>query len=406
MILPEPSPRVRNYEQLALGLFVHWGLYSLLEEGEWIQHLKHIPCAEYDRLLDKFTARDFSAEAIVELARQAGMKYICFTSKHHEGFSLYDTKGLNRFDSMHSPARRDFCRELADACHKENIRLFFYHSTLDWHQESYRENWGEYLQYLRQSVELLCRGYGEIGGFWFDGTWNKEDADWEEDKLYSIIRTHQPNAVIINNSSTKARGEAKFGDVDVVTFEDGLPSAINAAGAARYLAGEMCGMTNSNWGFARHDFKYKGPADIVRTIAACRKTGANYLHNVGPTGEGGIPEYDAALLKKVGEWVSLFAEGLYLPRPSSIQTAAPNFVLENDNRLYLFIHEDYDWNQPSFGLVPVKDVAAGITEVSWLDNGERLPFAQDMEKKILTIDIGRKPDWVNFIVRVAVAVFS
>ena len=161
---------------------------------------EQIPGAEYRKLQESFAGENFDAEKIARLAAETGMKYAVLTTRHHGGFSLYDTKGLNSFDSIHSPAGRDFTREFAEACRAEGIKPFFYHTTLDWMEEDFEKDFDRYLEYLRQSVEILCTEYGEIGGFWFDGNWSRPDADWKLDELYGMIRRLQPNALIINNT--------------------------------------------------------------------------------------------------------------------------------------------------------------------------------------------------------------
>ena len=222
--IPIPLKRVKEFEEKGFGLFIHWGLYSRLGKGEWIQHLAKIPKEEYVKLKDTFTAADFDAVKIARLAKKSGMKYIVLTTRHHEGFSLYDTCGLNDYDAPHSPAGRDLIREYVDACNEEGIVPFFYHTTLDWHHEDFHDAFPKYIEYLRKSVEILCTNYGEIGGFWFDGNWSKPNEDWKETELYSTIRKYQPDAIIINNTGVNQLGKTGHTEIDSVTFEQGRPS--------------------------------------------------------------------------------------------------------------------------------------------------------------------------------------
>ena len=207
MSIPVAPKYIADFEQLGFGMFVHWGLYSQLGRGEWIYHIGKLDANEYKKLKDSFTAEDFNAEDLVLTAKRAGCKYITLTTRHHEGFSLYDTCGLNDYDAVHSPAGRDLIREYVDACNKHGIVPFFYHTTLDWYNPDFENNFDAYLEYLRQSVEILCTNYGKIGGLWFDGNWSKPGADWKEDALYATIRKHQPEAIIVNNTFLSARGE-------------------------------------------------------------------------------------------------------------------------------------------------------------------------------------------------------
>ncbi len=230
MDFPAAQPRHKRFESLGYGLFIHWGLYSQLGQGEWIMSRRALDKAEYAGLKDTFAAADFDAREIARFARQAGMKYVCITTRHHEGFSLYDTRGLSDYDAPHSPAGRDLVAEFVEACRVEGLIPFFYHTTLDWYQESFNEDFDAYLEYLRNSVEVLCRNYGEIGGFWFDGNWSKPEADWKEDDLYGTIRKYQPEAMIINNTGLGHQGRTGHPELDSVTFEQGRPKPLNRAG--------------------------------------------------------------------------------------------------------------------------------------------------------------------------------
>ena len=148
---------IKDFEQLGFGLFVHWGLYSQLGQGEWTYEIHKRDMNEYKKLKDTFTAQDFDAEKLVLAAKKAGCKYINLTTRHHEGFSLYDTCGLNEFDAPHSPAGRDLIKEFVEACNKHDIIPFFYHTTLDWYNKDFNEDFDKYLEYLRKSVEILCK---------------------------------------------------------------------------------------------------------------------------------------------------------------------------------------------------------------------------------------------------------
>ncbi|MEG1996424.1 MAG: alpha-L-fucosidase [Oscillospiraceae bacterium] len=161
----KPEQRILDFQKMGFGLFMHWGIYAAKEIDCWEQFFQKTSSKDYEKNIESFTGEDFNAKEIVAMAKRAGMKYIVLTTRHHEGFSLYDTKGLCEFDSVHSPAKRDIVREFVDACHEQGISPFLYHTLVDWHQESYENNFNEYLVYLRKSIEILCTNYGEIGGF-------------------------------------------------------------------------------------------------------------------------------------------------------------------------------------------------------------------------------------------------
>ena len=187
-------PAVLNFEKIGFGMFVHFGLYSVHGKGEWAKFCLKIDDESYDAARKQFCPKADWAAELVRTAKNAGCRYITLTTRHHDGYSLYDTCGLNEYDTVHD-CGRDLVREFVDACRAGGIVPFFYHTLLDWHEKTYQTDFLAYLRYLRSSVELLCRNYGEIGGFWFDGKWNKPDADWEEDALYGMIRRYQPDTI-------------------------------------------------------------------------------------------------------------------------------------------------------------------------------------------------------------------
>ena len=408
MTYPTPEPRHERFEKLAYGMFIHWGLYSQLGKGEWAQHLLKVPMEEYVKLKDTFTAKDFDGYRIAALAREAGMKYITLTTRHHDGFSLYDTQGLSDHDAPHSAAGRDLIKEFVAGCRAEGILPVFYHTTLDWYQPSFEQDFDAYLEYLRQSVEVLCTQYGPIGGMWFDGNWSKPGADWKEDDLYGTIRRNQPEAMIINNTGLSARGEAGNPELDSVTFEQGKPKALNRKGMSKYYCTEMCQTMNAHWGIGTNDFCYMSPKELIEHLCACRKVGANYLLNVGPTGEGAIPDYEAATLRRVGEWVRRHADAIYNGKPTAISGKGDDFALTSDEATYYFIHHlavagHADVTASGGGTGP--RAFAGVTEpvksLEWIDNGESLDFAQNTDAGLLSFNATGYPYGTNMVVRLA-----
>lgn len=391
-------------------MFVHWGLYSQLGRGEWVEHAEKIPRDEYLKLMRTFTAKDFDAVKLAKAAKRSGMKYITHTTRHHEGFSLYDTHGLSELDVTHTPCGRDLVREYVDACDAEGIVPMFYHTTLDWNDARFESDWDGYLQYLRDSVELLCTKYGKIGGLWFDGNWSKPGADWQEDQLYAVIRMHQPEAIIINNTGTDAHGRTGNPEIDSVTFERGRPEPMNRVGQSKYIAAEMCHTMNFHWGVARNDFNMLSPAHVIEELCFARRAGGNLLMNIGPCEQGALPPYETAALALVGDWIALHGgeQGpIYRGRPCGVTGEGNDFALKLDGDLYLFVTDltptsntlIHGIQRRGPGARTFSGVAGEYGKAVWMDNGEELKT--DREGDRLTVHATDYPYGTNTVIRVA-----
>ena len=408
MAIPKAEKRIADFENMGFGMFIHYGLYSQLGRGEWVQHIEKIPKEEYMELAKTFTAENFDARKIASVAKAAGAKYIVLTTRHHEGFSLYDTCGLNDYDVMHTPCGRDLVREFVDACREFGLKPFFYHTTVDWYNPDCRHDFPKYLQYLRDSVEILCTNYGEIGGLWFDGNWWYKERDWEEDKLYAVIRKHQPNAIIVNNTGGSALGAVGNPELDSVTFEQGRPTPMDREGMPKYVAAEMCHTMNAHWGFGGSDFNYKSLAELIETLCLCRKVGANYLLNVGPSGDGAIPLMQEALLYGIGGWINATKGAIYEGKPCGVLGQGKDFALEAGGKMYFFVHslsitgnENVTVECGGKGPRTFNGLNKKVSHVRWVDNGNELAFEQNGDK--ITVDCTGYNYGTDLVVRVAEA---
>lgn len=386
MSIPVPEKRIAHFEKLGFGMFIHWGLYSQLERGEWTFDLHKDSIDKYPDCFNNFTAEDFDAKAICQLAKKAGMKYITLTTRHHDGFSLYDTKGLSDYDVMHTPCKRDLIKEFVDACNEEGLMPMLYHTTLDWQHPDFNNDFDAYLEYLRKSVEILCTNYGKIGGLWFDGNWSKRGADWKLDELYGMIHRLQPDAMVINNTGLSEQGKTGHPEIDSVTFEQGQATVMNREGMDKYVAAEMCQTMNRHWGIAVNDLDYKSPRQMIERLCHARKVGANYLLNIGLTGQGGVTKITEALLEIIGQWTSMAKESLYEGKPSTmVCNEDKDFVLEKDGYAYIYVH-DLPLLGPKDVVVAyektdgdhsVRNVNRKVKSMKWVDNDEELLFTQD-----------------------------
>lgn len=376
---------IKEFENLGFGMFIHFGLYSVLESGEWVKKLRCISDQEYEALMGDFEPKQDWAQEIVKIGKNAGCKYITLTTRHHDGFSLYDTCGLNTYDALHAKCGRDLVKEFVEACRKEGIIPFFYHTLLDWHEDSYETDFPKYLKFLRSSVEILCKNYGKIGGIWFDGMWDKLNEDWEEDALYGVIRKYQPEAMIINNTGLSAQGALGHIELDSVTFERGKPQVINMN--EKYVASEMCEVFATHWGYAKEDLNYKAPSDMICELADCRRYGSNMLINLGPNGVGDIRLIDSAILDIMGQWIKYFDEAIRNPKPCDIviENKEKDFLLKSGKNYYLFC---YDLPMSADPNVALKSktlysdqfkMKEKILSINWMDNNEALDFIQEKE---------------------------
>ena len=325
---------IERFKKLGFGIFVHFGLYSIIGKGEWYKTSgsnTEFDDLKYNNLKDKFNIKKNWAKELVSTAKKAGAKYITLTTRHHEGFSLFDTCGLNDFDAPHSFCHRDLVKEFVDECNKNNIVPMFYHTLLDWYNKDYYNDFPKYIDYLVKSVEILCKNYGKIGGFWFDGYWDKPNADWQFDRLYKTIRKYQPDAMIINNTGLSATGEVSHFEIDSVTFERGVPFKVSSADG-KERAGEVCDSLTDHWGHAKEDINFKSIPQLIDLLIDCRKYNCNLLLNTGPRADGSLNPFEKYSLIEMGLWVKQNAHVIFDCVPAEIE--ADNAIIFKDDKYY------------------------------------------------------------------------
>jgi alpha-L-fucosidase len=383
----QPSPAniaARQWFQDAkFGMFIHWGVYSVLANGEWVMETRPLTVAQYEKLPAQFNPQKFDAAAWVALAKAAGMKYITITSRHHDGFSMFDTRATDYNIVQRTPYAKDPLKQLADECHRQGIKLFFYYSQLDWHNPDYfphgwtghhtgrpeSGDWNHYLDFMNAQLRELLTNYGEIGGIWFDGMWDKPDADWKLDRTYSLIHQLQPAALIIpNHHKLPLPGE------DVQTFEKDFPGA-NTTGFGGAPVGqlplEMSETMNQSWGFNISDSNYKSTRDLIRFFVRAAGNNANLLLNVGPMPNGEIQPEFVDRLHEVGAWMSKYGESVYGTRGGPVPPAVWGVTTQKGNRVYVHI---LDWSGPSLSL---PSLGKKVKSAKMLDGGATLDFRED-----------------------------
>ena len=373
---------IKRFEQLGFGVFVHFGLYSTLERGEWIYTtIDEEGKKKYfsDEFANTFNPKKDWAIKLVKMAKNAGAKYITLTTKHHEGFFLYDSKGLTTWDAMHLGPKRDLVKEFVDACNKEGIVPFFYHALLDWHREEYKNDFPKYIDFLCDSVELLCKNYGKIGGLWFDGFWDKPKENWQFDRLYSIIRKYQPEAMIINNTGMGDTGAIGHYEVDSVTYERSAPAMVPSPDG-KERAGEMCEVFGQHWGYAKNDFEFKSYSTILDSLINCRNCNCNFLLNCGPMGNGYVPARDKMYFKQLGIFIRRNKNFIYHARKADIES--PDCVILQDENYYYAVVNKVEMSgdpnvQLNAGTIKVNIPNHKIKQAKYLDIKDKVKLSSD-----------------------------
>lgn len=370
---------IENFKRLGFGMFIHFGLYSVIGRGEWY-YMQYVPDKnEYENTINKFKITKNWAKNLVKTAKDAGCKYITLTTRHHDGFSLYDTRGLSEFDAPHSLTGRDLIREFVDECNKEGIIPFFYHTLLDWHNPDYNNDFPKYIDYLDKSIEILCKNYGKIGGFWFDGMWDKPNEDWQEDRIYGTIRKYQPETMIINNTGLNALGQTGHIEIDSVTFERGKPAFVDTS--EKPIAGEVCDALTDHWGYAKYDICLKSPKELIETLIDCRKYDCNLLLNSGLKGNGKMDEGEKAAFKRIGMWIKENKNFIY--KAKSTDLTAENADMMTDGEYYYAaikgVLMSANCNVAKFGesKTVTLNTDKRIVDAEWLDSGKEINLKTD-----------------------------
>jgi alpha-L-fucosidase len=364
------------------GMFIHWGVYSQLAQGEWVMQNRGITVGSYEWLASNFNPTKFDAREWVSAATRAGVRYITITSRHHDGFSMFATRATRYNIVDWTPFHRDPLKELADECRRQGITLFFYYSQLDWHHADYwprggtglatgrpeSGQWTRYLDFMDQQLTELLTNYGPIGGIWFDGMWDKPNADWRLEHTYALIHRLQPAALIVpNHHKSPLPGE------DVQTFEQDLPGA-NTAGFNTTEIGALPLETsltmNESWGFNITDRKFKSTRELIGYLARAAGRDANLLLNIGPRPDGTIQPEALARLDSLGAWLRRYGASIYATRAGPISPRPWGVTTQRGDSVFVHV---IDWPDRVLALPAV---GARVLEASILPTGARTPFTQ------------------------------
>ena len=342
----------QEFRDARFGIFLHWGLYAMLATGEWTMTNNNLNYKEYAKLAGGFYPSKFNAAEWVAAIKASGAKYICFTSRHHEGFSMFDTKysDYNVVDA--TPFKRDILKELADECHKQGIRLHLYYSHLDWYREDYpwgrtgrgtgrpnsEGNWPSYYQFMNNQLTELLTNYGPIGAIWFDGWWDQDqnpDFDWQLPGQYELIHKLQPACLVGNNHH-----QTPFEGEDIQIFERDLPGENKAGLSGQDISSlplETCETMNGMWGYKITDQYYKSTKTLIHYLVKAAGKDANLLMNIGPQPDGCLPQVAVERLKEMGEWMKTYGETIYGTRGGCVAPHPWGVTTQKGDRLFVHI---------------------------------------------------------------------
>lgn len=353
--------RMKWWHDAKFGMFIHWGLYSLVGRHEWVMEMEGIHAREYEKLAKQFNPRPNAARDWARLAKRAGQKYMVMTTKHHEGFCLFNTATTN-YCAPKQAAGRDLVKEYVNAVRAEGLRVGFYYSLMDWHHpdgarcaedESARKR---FVEYIHAQIRELLTNYGKIDVLWYDVPWPLDAAKWESERMNQMVFQLQPDIIVNNRNRLPG---------DFSTPEQ----RIEAAEAGR--AWEACMTMNDSWGYHRTDDAWKTPKQVIRNLITCSHDGGNYLLNIGPKGDGSIPEESVAIMTTVGKWMEKNGSAIYgadisQPRRSRFATFS-----RRGNTLYMHVHH---WPGSTVNLA---GLMTKVKSASLLISGQKVAFEQN-----------------------------
>ncbi len=407
----------QQFQDMKFGMFIHWGASSVLGSGEWVMNNRNIRVDEYTNLIRVFNPIDFNAKEWVATAKNAGMQYITFITRHHDGFSNWDTKQSD-WKITNTPYAKDALKQLAEECHKEGIKLFCYYSLLDWYRTDYqyetgktgkgtgrkeKSNWNSYIRFMKAQLTELLTNYGEIAGIWFDGHWDQLDNDhdktlqskvnWQYDEIYSLIHKLQPKCLISNNHHL-----APIPGEDFQAFEKDLPgnNTTGFGGASiSQLPLETCETMNDAWGYNMTDRKFKSVPALIHYMVNAAGRNANFLLNVGPKPNGQIQKEFTDTLAAMGRWMKTNGTTLYGTRGNIVPEQDWGVVTANAKNYFVHILRA-DKLHGKYVFIP--GVKANIVSATAFGNKASLRFKQQPEGVFVYLE-GISMDAIDTIIQ-------
>lgn len=411
------AKRMAWFDEARFGMFIHWGVYAVpagewqdkKNYGEWFMEETKMPVSQYEKFAQQFNPTKFNAREWVRMAKEAGMKYMVITSKHHDGFCLWDSE-LTDWDIGRTPFKRDPLKELAEACREAGLKFCFYYSIMDWHHPDWgtRRQWNDiakgqpdmerYITYMKGQLKELITRYGPLGILWFDGEW---ESPWTHERgvdLYNYVRSLQPN-IIINNRVGKGRSGMQGMDKGQGVGDYGTPEQeIPATGFGPGVYWESCMTMNNHWGYNKHDQNWKSTKTLVQNLVDCASKGGNYLLNIGPTAEGLFPEASIQRLAEIGNWMRVNAESIYGTKASPFKRLPwGRCTQKSDGGLTTLYLHVFDW--PGDGRLVVPGLKNDVARAWLLADPDRkeLAVTATPDAKVVSVP-AVAPDQIDSVV--------
>ena len=391
-LVEDRTKRTQWFLKDRFGMFIHWGLYSIPARGEWIRSNDKMSKEDYQVYFDEFNPINYNPQAWARAAKEAGMKYVVMTAKHHDGFCLFDSK-LTEYKSTNTKAKRDLIKEYVEAFRAEGLKIGLYYSTIDWYHDDFphygdrhhpmRENiaykdvehdFENYLEYMHGQVRELCTNYGKIDILWFDFSYDDMYGEkWKATELLNMVKSLQPNVIIDNR--LEASGE-KAGSIrtnnpsyfagDFASPEQIIPpeGLVNEEGNS--IPWEACITMNNHWGYCSKDKSFKSAKMIIRKLVECVSKNGNLLLNIGPNAKGEIPTESLNILKEIGLWMKDNGDSIYNCCKSELSKPEWGYYTKNGNKLYAHIFE------PSIGPLGLSDLINKVKKARLLSDGSEI----------------------------------
>lgn len=389
----EIRERTKWFMDARFGMFIHWGLYSIPACGEWVMSEREMTVEDYEQYFERFDPVAYDPKKWVQAAKNAGMKYVVLTAKHHDGFCLFDSK-LTDYKCTNTKAGRDLVREYVDACREAGLRVGLYYSIIDWHHpdfpkygdrqhpmrnnEAYKDekiDFERYLEYMHGQVKELVTNYGKIDILWFDFSYDDMCGEkWRATDLIKMVRSYQPDVIIDNRLEGAGDNHGSIATVNPLIYSGDFasPEQIIPPTGVRDEAGEMipwelCATMNNHWGYCNFDHEYKSPAMLIRKLVECVSKGGNMILNVGPDAKGRIPEESYQILAEIGKWMEKNQESIYGCGISTLPKPEWGRYTQKGNTIYAHVYETPLGALPLYGIAPER-----LKKVYYLADGSEM----------------------------------